>query len=254
VILALAVTAGIRAADAARHGVGGDPNLLDGPWLRDAHGIDADATALAKPAGAPGSVYAHLSLKPFCSAKQAIAAIEAFSILVDEGGVPIDAITQVRVRVPPPYLRMISTRAEPGVRSSTIVSAAFQIGLAAYSRDRLYDIERRDVMQDGGANAFAQNVEIVADPSLLDLFPASWPAEVEVTAGGSVVRKRIAVATGDWQRPLDEAQLKDKARRVFAQLSDTRSGASLVELGLVGLQDKSACRRLADEIWDVCLG
>src|SRR4051812_7680216 len=46
VILAIAVTGGLRAAAAARQGVGGDPDLLDGPWLKDAHGIAADTSAL----------------------------------------------------------------------------------------------------------------------------------------------------------------------------------------------------------------
>ena len=34
VILAMAVANGIRAAQAAQDGVGGDPALLDGPWLQ----------------------------------------------------------------------------------------------------------------------------------------------------------------------------------------------------------------------------
>src|SRR5262249_53197058 len=46
VLLGMAVAAGVRAAEAARHGVGGDPGLLDGPWLRDAQGMNADLGAL----------------------------------------------------------------------------------------------------------------------------------------------------------------------------------------------------------------
>src|SRR5262249_14217122 len=46
VILAMAVADGVRAAEAARQGVGGDPDLLDGPWLRDAQGLNADLNAL----------------------------------------------------------------------------------------------------------------------------------------------------------------------------------------------------------------
>jgi 2-methylcitrate dehydratase PrpD len=254
VVLALAVTAGVRAAAAARDGVGGDPDLLDGPWLRDAQGLAADMGALTGGLGAgSGSVYAQLSLKPYCSAKQAIAAVEALATLIDEGLSP-DAITQVRVRVPPPYARMIGTKAEAGSRSSTIVSAAFQMGLAAFNRQRLYDIERADALQEARAVAFAQKVEIVADDTLLDLFPASWPAEIEVTAGGKALRKRVTAAAGDPPRPLDEAQLKQKAQRVLEQLHDPRSASALVELGLGGLQDKGACKALTDTMWDACAG
>ena len=92
VILAMAVTNGLRAAAAASAGVGGDPDLLDGPWLRDAQGLDADAAMLTQGLG-EGSVYAQLSLKPFCSAKQSIAAVEALISLLDQGLSP-DAITR----------------------------------------------------------------------------------------------------------------------------------------------------------------
>jgi 2-methylcitrate dehydratase PrpD len=251
VILAIAVTAGLRAAAAARAGVGGDPDLLDGPWLRDAQGLAADPALLTQGLGA-ASVYAELSLKPFCSAKQAIAAIEALMSLLDDGLAP-DAITQVRVRVPPPYARMIAMKAEAGSRSSTIVSAAFQMGLAVHRRERLYDIERDDVVRDDVVTAFARKVEITADEALLESFPARFPAEVEVTASGQVLRKRITAARGDPERPLDDAALTDKAERVFRQIEGAPAAKQLVELGLAGLQDKAACKILADTLWNACV-
>ena len=164
-LLALALTAGIRAAAGAQQGVGGDPDLLDGPWLRDAQGLDADLAAVTARLG-DGSVYREMSLKPFCSAKQSIAAIEALIALID-GGLSADTITRVRVRVPSPYARMIATKAEAGSRSSTIVSVAFQLGLAAERRQRLYDIERNEITQDAAVQKFAQLVKVVPDESLM---------------------------------------------------------------------------------------
>jgi 2-methylcitrate dehydratase PrpD len=250
VILAIAVTTGLRAAAAASAGVGGDPDLLDGPWLRDAQGLDADISALTQGLGT-GSVYAQLTLKPFCSAKQAIAATEALMNLLDQGLSP-DTISHVRVRVPPPYARMIAMKAEAGSRSSTYVSAAFQMGLAAYRRERLYDIERDDVMRDAAVTAFAAKVEITADEALLELFPACFPAEIEVTAAGQVLRQRVTVARGDPERPLDDAQLKDKAERVSQQMVGAFDAKKLIALGLAGLQDEAACKTLADTLWDAC--
>jgi 2-methylcitrate dehydratase PrpD len=250
VILAIAVTAGLRAAAAARAGVGGDPDLLDGPWLRDAHGLEADPAMLTHGLGA-GSVYAEMSLKPFCSAKQSIAAVEALMSLLDQGLSP-DAITQVRVRVPPPYARMIAMKAEAGSRSSTIVSAAFQMGLAAYRRERLYDIARDDVLPDAAVEAFVAKVEITADEALLETFPACFPAEVEVTATGQVLRQRVTAALGDPDRPLDDAQLLQKAERVLSRMEGAPAAENLVALGLAGLQDRAACQRIADTLWDTC--
>ena len=37
---------------------------------------------------------------------------------------------------------MIATRAEPGARQSTLVSVAYQIALAAFAPERLYDVDR----------------------------------------------------------------------------------------------------------------
>src|SRR5262245_26307182 len=51
IILGMAVSAGVRAAQAARQGVGGDPDLLDGSWLRNAHGLEADVVALTSNLG-----------------------------------------------------------------------------------------------------------------------------------------------------------------------------------------------------------
>jgi 2-methylcitrate dehydratase PrpD len=247
VILAMAVANGVRAAQAAKDGVGGDPALLDGPWLKDAHGIDAKTEALTAGLGS-GSIYPQMTIKPFCSAKQAIAAIEALSTIIDEGTAP-DSISKVVVRVPPPYSRMIATKAEAGARASTIVSATFQMGLAAYHRDRLYDIERADAMAEAAALAFAGKVEIVADDSLLEFFPASFPAEVEVSAGGKTLRKRVTVAAGDPGRPLDDASLRQKASKVLSFLPESSPQETIVNIGLAGFDSDAACQELADALW-----
>jgi 2-methylcitrate dehydratase PrpD len=247
-ILALAVTAGIRAAAGARAGAGGDPDLLDGTWLRDAQGLDVDLAALTASLG-EGSVYRELSLKPFCSAKQSIAAVEALIGLID-GGLSADTITRIRVRVPPPYVRMISTTAAAGSRASTLVSVAFQLALAAERRERLYDIARSDVTQDAAVQNFAQLVEIVADDRLLDVFPTSWPAEIEVEAGDQLFRRRVNEAAGDPSRPLDHSQLVRKAQRILAHVDKPVAAAPLIELGLAGLDDGAACKWLADAMWD----
>jgi 2-methylcitrate dehydratase PrpD len=145
---------------------------------------------------------------------------------------------------------MIAMKAAAGSRSSTLVSVAFQLGLAAERRPRLYDIERSDVTEDAVVQKFAQLVEVIPDENLLADFPASWPAEIEVDAGDQIFRRRVTAAAGDPSRPLDDAQLLQKARRVFAQLGEPAAAGRLVELGLKGLDDKDTCKKLADAMWD----
>jgi 2-methylcitrate dehydratase PrpD len=256
VVLAMAVANGVRAADAAKAGVGGDPGLLDGSWLRDAQGLQADLAQLTGGLGAP-SCYTQMSLKPFCTAKQALAAIAAFVTAIDDRETAIDdretaEIVRVTVSVPPPYARMIAAMPEAGSRSSTLVSAAFQIGLAACHPERLYDIERADVMQETAALKFAEKVAIVADESLLAAFPAAYPAMVEVTIRSGVKKAFVDKALGDPGRPLDEAAITNKAQRVLAQLGETRSAADLVSLGLRALENNVSCQSLANSMSDAC--
>src|SRR5262249_57638376 len=66
VILGMAVADGVRAAQAARQGVGGGPALLDGPWLHDAHGLNADPQALT-PDPPPPPIYSPLPPQPLSS-------------------------------------------------------------------------------------------------------------------------------------------------------------------------------------------
>src|SRR5262249_28030989 len=159
-------------------------------------------------------------------------------------GVSADSVSKVVVRVPPPYSRMVAMKPEAGARASTIVSAAFQIGLAAYRRERLYDIERADAMDEKAALALAGKVEIVADESLLEFFQATFPAEVEGTANGKTQRRRVTAANGDPGRALDDAAFADKAKCILGNKS-----AEIVEAGLDGFRSEESCKRLADVLW-----
>ncbi len=242
-LYANAVAGGVAAAQAARADYCGDPALLDKSWLAETHGIALDCDRLSKNLGAP-SVYSALSIKPVCSAKQGIAAIEAFRAILD-GGVHGDAITKVRVRVPQAYAGMISTAAVRGARQSTLVSVAHQLALAARKPDGLYDIDRSAPGQDAEVAQFAAKVEVVADATLEIFYPRHWPAEVEVEAGGKLFRHRVVEAAGDPERPLGRAQLDDKARRVLDPLVGAARSGEWLALCHDALACNEACKRLA---------
>jgi len=241
-LYASAVAAGVAAAEAARADYRGDPDILDKTWLADSHGIAFDRERLTEDLRST-SVYAALSMKPLCSAKQAIAAIEAFRALGDR--VPKDAINKVRVRVPSAYAGMISIRAEPGARQSTMVSAAHQIALAALEPERLSEVDRSAATIDAAVAQFSAKVEVFADKDLEAFYPQHWPAEVEVEAGGKVLRQRIVEATGDPEHPLDRAGVVGKAHRVLDPLVGDARAAEWLKLAGAALDDQSACRKLA---------
>jgi 2-methylcitrate dehydratase PrpD len=243
-LYANAVSGGIAAAEAARGDYRGDGEVLDKSWLTDTHGIAIDRALLTDKLG-ESSIYSGLSMKPFCSAKQAIAATEAFRQILDRG-VARDAIGKVLVRVPPAYAGMISTRAEAGARISTIVSVAHQIALTAYKPDALYDIDRSAPHIDPAVTQFAAKVEVAADASLAQFYPQHWPAEVEVIAGGDTIRRRVVEAPGDPEYPLDAASVGDKAQRVLDPLVGRARAAEWLKLGNAALDDAGACRRVAE--------
>jgi len=244
-LYANAVAGGIAAAQAASAGYRGDPEVLDKAWLSDTHGIALERDRLTERLG-ERSVYAALSMKPFCSAKQAIAAVEAFRAILDRG-LRCDAIAKVRVRVPPAYAGMISTRAEPGVRLSTLVSVANQIALAAFASERLYDVDRSSPYADAAITQFAGKVEVVADGSLESFYPQHWPAQVEVEADGTVAQQRIVQTSGDPEHPLGRAGVVEKARRVLEPLVGGERAAAWLQTCDAALDDAGACRKLAGE-------
>ena len=242
-LYANAIAGGIAAAEVAGADYRGDPDLLDGPWFADTHGVALDRvhlTALPRHT----SVYPALSQKPFCSAKQGIAAIEAFRTLISSGVGP-EAIRRVRVRVPTAYSGMIATRAVPGARQSTLVSVAYQIALAALAPERLYDVDRSTPSEDSAIMEFAAKVEVIPDEALNTFYPGAWPADVEVDAGGKTLHQRVVAAIGDPAHPLSRNDIDDKAHRVLEPLVGNGAAAEWLKISHGALDDKAACRKLA---------
>jgi 2-methylcitrate dehydratase PrpD len=242
-LYANAVAGGVAAAQAAQADYRGDPELLDKDWLADTHGITLERDRLTGKTAQP--VYAALSLKPFCSAKQGIATIQAFRAIL-AGGVSAASVTKVRVRVPKAYAGMIAMPAQAGARQSTMVSVAHQLALAALAPQRLSDVDRSSPHEDAAVSAFAAKVEVTADAALDAFYPQHWPAEVEVQAGGTVVKQRVVEAIGDPEHPLDAAAVADKAHRVLDPLVGSSHTAEWLKLADGGLDDRAACRSLAE--------
>lgn len=239
-----AIAGGVAAAEAARAGYHADPGLLDRDWLTDTHGIALDRSRLTDKLG-EGSVYTELSIKPFCSAKQGIAAVLAFSSIVQAEQIRGDAISRVRVYVPPAYVGMLSTKVEPGSRQSTLVSVAHQIGLCALAPMQLFDVDRSAAVIGTEVAQLAAKVEVVPDKELEAFYPLHWPAEVEVQAGGKAFRYRVIAAVGDPENPLSLSDIEEKGHRVL----DALVGAAEVDEWLILCRDaftgSAACGRLA---------
>jgi 2-methylcitrate dehydratase PrpD len=239
-----AIAGGVAAAAAARAGYHGDPGLLDRDWLSDTHGIALDRSRLTDKLG-QGSVYSELSIKPFCSAKQGIAAVQAFSSIVQAEQIRADAISRVRVHVPSAYVGMLSTKVEPGSRQSTLVSVAHQIALCTLAPMKLFDVDRSAAAIDAAVTQLSAKVEVVPDKELEAFYPLHWPAEVEVQTGSKAFRSRVIAAAGDPENPLAPSDIEEKGHRVLDALVDAAKVDEWLILCRDAFTGSAACGRLA---------
>jgi 2-methylcitrate dehydratase PrpD len=195
-LLGMAARSGCAAALAAAEGYEGDRDLLDGEWLLRTHGIECQANPLTAVVQGDGAIAA-LSLKPYCAAKQTIAAIDAFLKILGQGISP-DDIVSLRVAVPPAYAEMIGHRNAAGSRTGRITSAAYQLALAAYRPEELNNTARPNLAGDNAIAAFMARVEIVPDTTLQQHYSERWPARVEaVLKNGRTETMLVLDATGD---------------------------------------------------------
>ena len=245
-LIALAAEQGAHAARAARAGFGGDAGLLDGPdWLMNTYGIALETPRLTEQLG-DACIYEELSLKPFCSAKQAIAATDAVRDLLTEG-LDLSTVESIEVRVPPPYAAMISRQAVAGDRTSTLVSVAYQIALTALRPEAMCDVGRADMPFDKEIVLLAGRVAVRGDdsPGLMGHFPARFPATVVVETARGTYERRVVEATGDPGRPFDDETLKAKTERILANAGHRSAAENLLELAGSALADAVAARTLA---------
>jgi 2-methylcitrate dehydratase PrpD len=242
-LFASAVEAGVRAAHAARAGLTGDLSLLDNDWLERMRGVRFERERLR---GLSGPVYASLGLKPYCMARQCLAAGQALREVMSEGVTAPD-IAAIRVRVPPAYAQMISRPPESASRSSTIAGVPLQLAALALRPDSRFLVDRTDLADDESLRMFASRVSVVADEGLARFYPENWPAEIEVDTPRGTVVKRVVTARGDAGDRLGEAELTDKASRVLEPIVDRETSARWIAMASEALDGSAQFKRLQRE-------
>jgi 2-methylcitrate dehydratase PrpD len=245
-LLGTAARAGVAASLAAACGYMGDCTLLDGDWMERAHGIQFNAAPLVAPPQEDGAVDA-LSCKPYCAAKQTIAAIDAFRSLLAQGVSPQN-IVALRAFVPSAYSGMIEARDVAESRLARITSAAYHLALAAYRPAELVNVARPNLAGDPQIASFMDRVEIIADKSLDPVFPRRWPAGVEVMLKNGLRKMELVLdATGD---PMRSSELDLRAK--FLTLTDPVIGksaaAELAEACLLATESDEALAQLCARI------
>jgi len=244
-LLGLAARAGCAAALAAAEGYEGDRKLLDDDWMMRTHGINCEAGQLVAATQGDGAVGA-LSLKPYCAAKQTIAAIDAFRNILGQG-ISSDDIVALRVAVPPAYAEMIGRRNASESRIARITSAAYQLAIAAYRPDELDNIARPNLAGDSEIAAFIARVEVVPDKALEQYYPGRWPARVEaVLKNGRTETNFVLDARGDPPRSCD-LDVRAKFHRLADPVIGKPAANELADACLAASEQDDALTILCDK-------
>jgi 2-methylcitrate dehydratase PrpD len=239
----LAAKTGCISALSAAQGFNGDRALMEGEWPTQSHGIPLSRAAVSNFFEGQSAVLG-TSIKPYCAAKHATAAIDGFQMLLKRG-IPLDALTKVVVKAPPVHAGMIGHHDVSLSRLSRITSCSYNLALAAYFPDKLLDIERTDVVADPAMVAFSRKVEVLGDPELALRCPQNYPATIDLFINEKVIASiEVSDALGDPARPFD----LDLARRKFHRLTRGLIGENRVvqiEQCCLDLNDPTAGPELA---------
>jgi 2-methylcitrate dehydratase PrpD len=234
---------GCFAALSAADGFRGDLDLLDRDWFETAQGIEIDRRAFTP--GRTASVMPEISIKPYCSAKQVIGAITGFEELLGRG-IDADQIDQVLVSVPENYAAMIDHGVIAGNRLSSVTSAPYQLALAAYRKDGLFDVARSEYAMTDAITGLMDKVSVAVDAELADYLPGNWPARIEVRAGGRTEATTIIDAPGDPGNPFDSARALEKFHQFLDPLIGDAAGA-WAEPAIAAARDDAALAELQEK-------
>ena len=243
IVLANSVASGLRMAQAARHGFTSVENVLDGEWIGTTMGLAFAETELTKDLG-HSSVFPELSLKPYSTARQSLGGAEAMLDLVAQGLDP-KSIQKICVRVPTSHKGMISLQLDPHARGTAFVSAATQIATAALAPQSLYDVERREILNNPDIAEFAAKVVIIGDEELDLEFPEIWATEIEAQSSSGVVRSRIRDSIGSPSNRMNDGQLHAKYRKALDWFGEADRADDLIAIGLDMFRDYRSADRMA---------
>ena len=210
--LGCAAVEGADAASAAAAGVEADPDALLA--FAERVGVKLDETALVHAAGDPW-LLREVDSKPWSTSRQALASVVAFRELALTRQ-DIDAIERIVVAVPSAYRTMVDRATPPTQRIESMIGVQYQIALAAFAKDVLYDAIRAEVPTPPEFESLMAKIEVHADEALSARFPRQWGARVTVHfRSGEERTQEVLDPDGAAARPLDLDGIERKYAHIF---------------------------------------
>ncbi len=244
-----AASNGLAAARAAKGGFTSDRKLMEGNFLSGIYGITPDLSALTDGLGARAAL-SETSFKPWCAARQTMAATQALREIVQTGVRPQE-MDRIEAFVLPPHCKMVDHGVTSGDRASHLTSLQHCMATAALGGDMTADVGQSPPDPPPAVRELMSKIEVAAEQSLLADYPRSWPARVVVTAGSARHERRVMHVPGDPARPFDRAQVREKFTRFVAPALGKEKTAKM----LAHIDDalaRGSFAALAAEIEKVC--
>jgi 2-methylcitrate dehydratase PrpD len=205
---------GLAAVLAAQQGFTSDLKLIEGNFFSGIYGVTPDVAALTDGLG-EGTVLQEVSFKPWCAARQTMAATQALKEII-EGGVAPESITEVQAFVLPPHLKMIDHSVVAGDRASHLTSLPYCMAVAAVAPELAFDVQQSPTELSSAARGFMSKIKVAADDGLLAEYPRAWPARMRVVASSGTHERTVTHVPGDPARTLGAADIMAKCVRFTA--------------------------------------
>ncbi len=216
--LGCAAQNGLIACLGAAKGFAGDQTILEGIFS-STYGLNLKSEILLEGLGKDFRIE-RVNLKPYCSARQAIASIEAFRWLLRTYGIDPEAIEEIEVIVPKQYSEMIGRPGFPEDRLGSITSVRYQLALAGFYEDDLYDIERKGLRNEEKVHAFMRKVRVTPSDPLTAIYPKKWPGKIVLRANGKSYEHEVLAPQGDSDQPMTWEGVEQKMKRISRQFFD----------------------------------
>jgi 2-methylcitrate dehydratase PrpD len=231
-----AAARGVQAGIAAKAGFTSDLKLADGDFLERIYGVTPNTAALGS---GLGELALHqVSFKPWCAARQTMAATQALKELLAEGVAP-QSIARIGVAVLPPHLKMIDHGVTAGDRFSHLTSVSYQMAVAALVPDAAYALAPGSLSP--VVAGFMARIKVRAEDSLLGAgYPGAWAAHVTVATDQRRHERTVAQVPGDPARPFSDDELCGKFIRVVASVLDHDRARGAYEMALTAVERPAA--------------
>jgi 2-methylcitrate dehydratase PrpD len=236
---------GVVAALSAQSGFTGDLRIFEGEFFSSIYGLSPNPALLLD----ESPTLSEVSFKPWCAARQTMAATQALKEIIESGASPSE-MSELVVSVPPPTVRMIDHGVVAGDRASHLTSVSYQMAMAALAPEATLDIGQAPDGIAVGIKTFMAKISVKADEELLRHYPKSWPARLVVSLPSGKSERLVLHVPGDPERPFDEPQVAAKFRRVTVPAVAERVADSVLSHSLAALD--ASPNALLDEIERAC--